>query len=367
MTMAGRIIVEGIGVVGGFGCGVADFSKALSEGSSRPATFAVSTGSGVLEIPAFRADAAPLSEFVPARTLRRIDHFSRLALLGGFLALRDAGVAETERRRLGLIVASGHGATGITYAFLESFIRDGDVCASPTHFANSVHNSAAANLSILSGIAGPCLTVSQFDLSVPSALATARQWLVEGRAERVLFGAVEELSVLMGYAWHRSRGPAAGAPMTPLQTAGETAIPAEGAAFLVLARAEAARGGYCALRDASTGSRPDGDIPFSPDGLLVLGADGRRERGARYAALARGARVACYTPLYGSMAAGPAFDLAAAALILRQGTVFPTPGDAARDFPATVPAGGEPLGPARVSCLALGDGDGFGLTALEGA
>jgi len=105
-------------------------------------------------------------------------------------------------------------------------------------------------------------------------------------------------------------------------------------------------------------------FPFPEPGLLVLGADGRRESGRRYAAAARNARVACYTPLYGSMPAGPAFDLAAAALILKGGRVFPSPGGAFRDFPATVPVGGESLGADRVSCLTLAGDEEYGLTTL---
>ncbi len=364
MSAAGRIVIEGIGAVGGFGCGVAALSRALAGEAPRPAALSVNTGGGPVEIPAFRADASSLKDFVPARTLRRIDHFSRLGLLGSFLALADAGLADKERGRMGLIVASGHGATGITYAFLESFIKDGDICASPTHFANSVHNSAAANISIVLGVTGPCLTVSQFHLSVPSALGTALQWLAEGRVDRLLFGAIEELSELIGYAWYRQRGAAKPAPMTPLRSAAETAVAAEGAAFLLLSREDAARGGYCALDEATTGSSPDAALPPPGPGLLVLGADGRRETGLRFAQAAMGARIACYTPLYGSMPAGPAFDLAAAALIVKGGRVFPSPGASELDFPATVAAGGEPPGAERVSCLALGDDGTFGRITL---
>jgi 3-oxoacyl-[acyl-carrier-protein] synthase II len=364
MSAAGRIVIEGIGAVGGFGCGVAALSRALAGDRPSPATLSVNTGAGPVEIPAFLADTSPLKEFVPARTLRRIDHFSRLGLLGSFLALADAGVADAERGRLGLIVASGHGATGITYAFLESFIKDGDICASPTHFANSVHNSAAANISILLGVAGPCLTVSQSRLSVPSALATALQWLAGGRVDRLLFGAVEELSGLIGYAWYRQRGAGKASPMTPLRSSAETAVAAEGAAFLLLSREECARGGYCTLAEAATGSLPDAGFPLPDAGLLLLGADGRAEAGSRFAQVSRNARIACYTPHYGSMPAGPAFDLAAAALILKSGRVFPSPGDSELDFPATVPAGGEPLGAERVCCLALGDDGTFGLATL---
>jgi len=274
-------------------------------------------------------------------------------------------LADAGHERLGVIVASGYGATGVTYAFLKSFINDGDVCASPTHFANSVHNSAAANISILLNARGPSLTVSQFDLSVPSALASVRQWLLEGRVDRVLFGAVEELSELIGYAWYRQRGAPQSVSMTPLRTEKETAIPAEGAAFLLFSRAEEARKGYCTLDAATTGSHANAGFPLPDAGLLVLGADGRRESGRRYAALAKNARIACHTPLYGSMAAGPAFDLAAAALILKGGRHFPSPGDAACDFPATIPAGGEPFDGAQISCLTLsGMDDAYGLTTL---
>lgn len=365
MSGADRIVLEGIGVVGGFGCGISDLSRALCGNVAPPGTLTLSTGSGPIGFPAFLADTSRLKEFVPARTLRRIDHFSRLALLGSFLALADAGLDGTGHDRLGVIVASGYGATGITDAFLKSFINDGDICASPTHFANSVHNSAAANISILLGARGPSLTVSQFDLSVPSALTSARLWLLEGRVDRILFGAVEELSELVGYAWHRRRGGEPhSASMTPLRTGEETAIPAEGAAFLLFSRAEGVGEGYCTLDASITGSHANAGFPLPDSGPLVLGADGRRESGRRYAEVARNARVACYTPVYGSMAAGPAFDIAAAALILKGGRFFPSPA-AACDFPATIPAGAEPFDGAQLSCLTLsGMDESYGLTTL---
>jgi 3-oxoacyl-[acyl-carrier-protein] synthase II len=364
MSGSDRIVIEGVGAVGGFGCGVSDLSRALAGAAGPPGSLALSTGSGTVRIPAFQADVSRLEEFIPVRTLRRIDRFSRLALLGGHLALADAELPEAERPGLGIVIASGYGATGITYAFLKSFIEDGDICASPTWFANSVHNSAAAHVSIQLGAKGPNLTVSDFHLSVPSALATARIWLAEERVRRVLFGAVDELSELIGYIRHRTRDATPAGPMTPLRTEIETSIPGEGAAFLLLAREGAARGGYCALDASTTGSLPISGVPLPEPGLLILGADGRPESGRRYAAAAQNARVACYTPIYGSMPAGPAFDVAAAALILKEGRIFPSPGDALLDFPATVPAGGDPVGAGAISCLTLAEDEAYGLTTL---
>lgn len=363
-----RIIVRGIGVTGGFGCGVVEFSRALVEGTSRLSSLTLQTVEGPVEIPVFRADTRRLEEFCAKQNLRRIDHYSRLGLLGAYLALADAGALTADRQRLGIIVASGFGATASTAAFLDSLIDYGDVCASPTHFANSVHNAAAANISIMLKATGPNLTVSQFDLSVPSALLAARQWLAQGRVDRVLFGAVDELHPLLSYVACRTHGVPATAMMTPLRSSRETAIMGEGAAFLLLSRADGESDCYCTIEEVTTGSLPAGALPLPADALMVLGADGRRESGGRYRALVpSAARIACYSPLYGSMPAGPAFDLAAAALILKGRNIFPSPAGAGSDLPGTLARHGALPPGVKVACLTLGGDNGYGVVTLGGS
>ncbi len=355
------ITVQGIGVLGGFGTGVGALAEALALGRSPRSLLAVPTGAGPVELEAFRADTDPLKDLVSARVLRRMDHFSRMGLLGAHLALADAGLEASGQEGLGVIIASGYGATTTTYALLDSIINDGDSCTSPTHFANSLHNACSANIAINLGTTGPNLTVSQFDLSVPSALLTARQWLLEGRVERVLFGALDELSELIGYTWYRQRGMTRPGPMCPLRTQEETALPGEGAAFLVLSIVEEARPGYCTLEAVSTGRCLDTGSGSSQ--LRVLGADGRRELGSRYAAAAQGSPIACFTPLYGSLPASPAFDLVAGALMLKNRVVYPTPGASGCDFPGNVALPG-PLQAERISCLTLAAEEGYGVVEL---
>lgn len=360
-----QIAIQGIGVVGGFGTGVAELRQALLSGSGTRSSILLSNCGNPLEIPCFRADTSRLTEFVPLKALRRIDTFSRLALLGAYLTLEDAGVpTEGKQERLGVIIASGYGATGITFAFLDSFINDGDICASPTYFANSVHNSAAANISILLGATGPSSTVSQLHHSVPSALQTACLWLAEGRVDRVLFGAVEELSELISYAWYRQRGTANKPEITPLLSRVESAIPGEGAAFLLLTRWEEVQDSYCQLDQVTTGRHLKPGFLSSPHDLLVLGADGRIEKGDYYARLSEKSNVACFTSLYGSMPGSPAFDIAIAALMLKEGKTFASPGSGACDFSASVAAGGKILENQRVTCLSLSEDDSFGLVSL---
>jgi len=356
-----RMAVKGIGVTGGFGCGVADLAAALKSGESRRAGITVPSAQGPLQLPAFRAATDRLEEFAPRRTLRRIDHYSKMGLFGAYLALQDAGMLAADLSRVGVVIASGYGATATTFAFLDSIIADGDICASPTHFANSVHNSAAANISIMLGAKGPSLTVSQFDMSVPSALLSAHRWLAEGRVDAVLFGAIDELSDLIGYLWHRQRGARSSATMAPLSFDEESSVIGEGAAFLLLTPDDGGRG-YCAIDAIETGSIYRGSLPLPADALFVLGADGRSEFGARYrAALPGGSRVACYAPLYGSMPAGAGFDLACAALILQAGAAFPSPGAAGCAPEGTATA----LETGRVCALRFADANEYAAITLS--
>jgi 3-oxoacyl-[acyl-carrier-protein] synthase II len=221
----------------------------------------------------------------------------------------------------------------------------------------------AANISLLLGATGPNTTVTQFHLSAPAALQTAWFWLEEGRVDRVLFGAVDELSELIGYAFFRQHGLPPKGKMNPLMTGQDSAVIGEGAAFFLLSRQDESQAGYCLLDRVDNGRGLKSWSPQAAAELLLLGADGRKALGAGYAALGTGARVACLTSQYGSSPVGPAFDLAAAALMLKTGVTFPTPGTC--DFSARVVTGGTALGTERISCLTLGDDESFGLVRLK--
>jgi len=311
-----RITIQGIGVVGAFGAGVEALAQALERGESPRTPLIIPTGQGPVELQAFRADTSPLKDFVPSKALRRMDHFTRMGLLGAHLALKDAGL-DPAAGGLGLVIASGYGATATTYALLDSIIQDGDTCSSPTAFSSSLHNACAANIAIQLGCTGPNLTVSQFELSVPSALLSACQWLQEGRVDRVLFGAIDELSDLTGYLWYRQRGMTGSGLIEPLNAQRDTAIPGEGAAFFVLSTRAEEASAYAVLEDVSLGC----GMAAPASDLLILNADGRKEQSARYASLAQDRDILCVSPLWGSMPASPAFDLAVGAMRMRGGSV----------------------------------------------
>lgn len=352
------LAIRGIGLVGGFGCGLEAFERALTDGVTAPRSVGCSVAGRTVEMPALLADTKPLERFVDKRALRRIDHFSRLALLGGCLALEDAGWLDRDRGRLGVIVATGYGATSTTFAFLDTVLDDGDALASPTHFSSSVHNAAAAHTAILLKATGPSLTVSQFELSVPSALLTAWTWLREGRVDAVLLGGVDEACDVLRYCRQRFFPAADESGMRPFDFTAQTAIPGEGAAFFLLT-ADAGPVRYGRIVDIRQGNRC-GEVPkLDEASVYLLGADGHAECGGGYPRWFPDATPrAAYTPLYGSMPVGPAFDLAVTALACRDNRLPRPPAQGGGPLPAT-------LDDRSLSCLKLGRGGDYGLIRVE--
>jgi 3-oxoacyl-[acyl-carrier-protein] synthase II len=307
-----RMAIEGVGVAGGFGSGIGALDAAMNKGRVATSRATIETGAGQKDIPVYLAETAGLEEFFQRRDLRRIDHHTKLALFAASLALKDAGRLGDSRDNTAVVVATGYGPHGTTFAFLDSF-------SSPTQFASSVHNAAAAYAAIFLKATGPSLTVSQFDMSVSSALLTAWCWLKEGCVDTVLFGAVDDYSSVLGYCYHRffGLGDTPGLVMEPLQFDSQTAIPGEGSAFFVLSLEERrARYGFVSKVESGGALRTD---LAGGDQSLIIGADGHRESGRHYVRLASRAQH-CYTHLYGSMPTGQALDMAVASLLLARET-----------------------------------------------
>ncbi len=312
------LAITGIGVVGGFGAGKQALLDALHHGGRPNAVMPVMSPSGLHQLPAYQVDVSPVARFVPPAALRRMNRLGKLAVLGAALALEDAGwKVPLQRDDVGLVIASGYGASRSTFDFLDSMIDDEGHYPSPTLFSNSVHSSAASHLSIVLELGGPCLTVSQFEMSTVSALLTARQWLWEGRVEAVLFGAVDEICPVLGYCYDRFFGAAADGPIEPFAWDKQTAVMGEGAAFLLLERSGHNNAAYGQIDQVIwTQSR---DVAIPPDSLLVLGADGHTCCARDYRSLSGQSRsCVAYSPLYGSLPGGQTFDVAIAALAARQ-------------------------------------------------
>ena len=354
-----RVGIEGIGVVGGFGCGLSDMAAALAEGRGRAEFFSMATLQGEIRVPMLPADTSALAGMVDPRALRRTDHHTRMALLGCRMALSDAGITDPLPESLGIIVATGYGSTCNTFDFQE-LCTEGDIRSfSPIRFSNSVHNAAGAHIAAFLKVRGPNLSVNQFDLSIPLAFLTADHWLTEGRVERVLVGGVDDFARIT--AFHRQ------CRFPEDRDSNSGPVPAavgEGSVFFLLSGKTDRPSRYGVVQEVSTGSG-HGRLPtVSSEDVCFIGADGLSSGEAGYGRWVPGP-AAVYGHLYGNLPVGMGFDIAVAALSLQEGRIYPST------------AGGVPLaeGPElileprvletdRIQCLKLGGAGGYGRVVL---
>lgn len=361
-----RLGIWGTGTVGAFGAGVGALRRGLAGSCSEPRRVPLPAEGRSEMISVYVCETPGLEAFVPRKTLRRFDHFSRLAILGAALALEDAAARAGEQSDLGVVIATGYGVTPTNFAFLDSFLEGGDPLSSPTLFSHSVHNAGAGNISIALGCAGPNLTVSQFEMSVFSALLTAARWIAEGRVDRILFGALDVYCQAQGYSRRRFFGPEGDEPLRPLALDRHTAVPGEGAAFFLLAPDPERSAPYGAITGILQKAARDGEVTLPNRAVCFLGADGHRECGASYLKhLPAGREVAAYAPLYGSLPVGPALALAVAALCFREGCIFPSPRPGPEGHPWREITVREDLRERPICCLAFGPDDQWGAIELE--
>jgi len=317
--MTFRMAIRGIGLAGGFGSGTEAALNALRGGGRPNDVLSFQTSMGQINYPVYSADPGPLKDFVPARKLRRINKYSRLAALAACLAIQDAGKnIPCMCSDVGVIVASGYGASSTTFAFLDDIILEGDSFASPTQFSNSVHSSAASNITILLQIKGPGLTVTQFEMSTIAALLNAQVWLQEKKVDTVLLGGVDQINQVLLYCYHSFWPNEIPNEIMPLNYDLQTAIPGEGAAFMVLTRDEGEVPPYGYVDSVSWRSTDDYTVP--DDIFLISGSDGHRACGLQHRKLFRTvdpARIKSLSTIYGSMPCGQMFDLAMACLAAR--------------------------------------------------
>jgi len=353
-----RVTICGIGVVGGFGRGMSTLERALSGGPVDPAIVSIPTREGDIQVPCLTADTTHLADFMPTRTLRRMSHYIRLGLLAAVDAMTDAGMLETDRRgRLGIIVATGHGATGNNYAFQYPFEDQEEICGSPTRFSNSVHNAAAAYISIALKEMGPNHSITHEDLSFPSALLTAVAWLRQGRVDAVLVGGVDELSHAYAYAWHvhQQQHGQTGGP-----GGGKIPLAGEGACFFLLKADDNRSAAYASISDVRVGRRRGGPPDRPAASCYILGTGGVAATPADYRPWQTAdVRWASYASVYGDLPVDSAFDTAIAALSCQKNLIFPD------DRMAAGPRGPEPLAGRPIACLKLGVGHTYGWTLLE--
>jgi 3-oxoacyl-[acyl-carrier-protein] synthase II len=312
--------ILGTGIVFSQGVGVSVLERALLNGWQKPSEIAVPRSEGLTR-PVYQVDLNAVPDRTLLKKLRRADKLSKMAVLAAADALADSGIADITRKKIGIILATAFGAQVTTFEFLDGILDYGDAAVSPTTFSNSVHNAAASYVSSSLNIQGPTLTVTQFRFSFPSALQLASTWLQQGRCDYLLVGAVDQYGDVLGYVSEQKLSTAADGRIKPFVFNPTCQVPGEGAVFFLLGN-DQPENAYCKVNAVYTGDDSEGGALVD---MNIIDADGMLPDESAYLSSLSDIPTTAYSPIFGSMMIGGAFNLAAAALMLKQQMQYAAP------------------------------------------
>ncbi|MFJ6465823.1 beta-ketoacyl synthase N-terminal-like domain-containing protein [Streptomyces sp. NPDC091387] len=156
-----------------------------------------------------RLPVRTVADFDPMAVLGRkgLSRMSRTDQLAMAACLSAVGPSATgpASERTGIVLGVNVGSAGAQEAFFrDSFVQERPYLVNPSAFPGTLMNSAAGRTAIRLGVTGMNATVSGGSLASLHALRYARNALVNGHADRLLVGGVEEASEPSAWAWHRS-------------------------------------------------------------------------------------------------------------------------------------------------------------------
>ncbi len=322
------LAVMGIGSVNACGSGIDKFESVL-KGKSVPhiTEKAVETSSGKIRFNVFSPIIEGLDSFIEARKIRRLDDLARMVLLSSFLAVEDSGIEIDDRSRVGVIFGSAHGPLKTTFGFLDSLIDFGDGNASPTNFANSVHNSLASQISIFLNITGPTTTITCFNHTVGNVFTMAENWLKNNYVDYVIAGIGDEYCDVLGYGFINTIEKVQ-ASIDPFAYNKCSFLPGEGSVSFLLSKDDSDSGKYGSIRKIYTRRNiKEKSIPEGYDALFIS-SHGNRNHVSVFGNIDFDiSKMRAYSPYYGSMDTGAAFEIAAALLSNRDRIIYKSPLD----------------------------------------
>ncbi|MFF2008493.1 beta-ketoacyl-[acyl-carrier-protein] synthase family protein [Streptomyces sp. NPDC058195] len=274
MTWAGTdVAVTGLGLVTPAGADEHTFWEGLCAG--------VSTARRCEELAGLPVDfgcpvdGLDLDAAVGGRAVWRMARFVKMALLAARQAVADAGLSPQrwDGDRVGVVLGVGVGGVSVLVDNVRRLDNGGAEAVSPLLVPMMMPNAAAGEVAIALRAHGPSLAPATACASGATALALARDLLLDGRCDVVVAGGADAVltplvvSAFAGMgALSLRTGDPAGASR-PFAADRDGFVIGEGAAVLVLERAAdaLARGGRPRALLTGAGSATDAHHPTAPD------------------------------------------------------------------------------------------------------
>ncbi|HLK13235.1 MAG TPA: beta-ketoacyl-[acyl-carrier-protein] synthase family protein, partial [Fimbriimonadaceae bacterium] len=244
-----NVVVTGIGAVTPIGTGVQGLwdgvlraeSAIRTVSSFDPSSFNSHLAAEILD---FKPDA-----YLDPKRHKRLDRFSRFAMVAGLLALQDAGIepGSFDPDRAGVTIGSALGGASSAEHEYVNFMTAGIRAVSPSLALSVFGGAASCNLAIEFGLTGYTTANSDSCASGPIALGNALNAIRRGEADLMLAGGVEAplFPLTFGaFSLIRAMSTRNDDPATacrPFDKDRDGFVMAEGAALLVLETEERAR------------------------------------------------------------------------------------------------------------------------------
>ena len=133
---------------------------------------------------------------VPDNVLRRM---SRSALMALTCIEESKEFFKSDTKKVGIIVVTSEGPAGVSLDYMRKLVRAKYRGASPTLFAQSVHNNLASTIAMTYGFKGPTLTFVQDENPLNASLQIAELWLSEKSVDVVCLVMGNELNAHRPY------------------------------------------------------------------------------------------------------------------------------------------------------------------------
>lgn len=181
---------------------------------------------------------------ITAKELRRLDPFSRFALVSALNAFQDAGSPETDAVRTAIVVGNAVGGRQTSDEQSGLFYSAGPQGVSPLMPLMTMPNAAAAMISMKLGIMGPAYTMATTCASGADAIGQGMALLRAGVVDVVIAGGCEATITPVTLAAFANLGALSGrndspsSASRPFDSGRDGFVMGEGAAFVVLERHE---------------------------------------------------------------------------------------------------------------------------------
>jgi 3-oxoacyl-[acyl-carrier-protein] synthase II len=279
MTARRRVVVTGLGIVSPVGNSVPAAWENILAGKSGIGRITRYDASAYRSQIAGEVRDFRITDYVPAKDVRRMDAFIHYGVAASAQAMRDSGITVTDanRERVGCMVGSGIGGLPMIEDNHEEVRTRGPRRISPFLIPGAIINMIAGNVSIMFGLQGPNFAIVSACTTGVHSVGIAARLIEHDDADVMLAGGSEGTVCPLGVGGFaamqalsvRNDDPAAAS--RPFDKDRDGFVLGEGAGVLVLEELEHARARgariYCELvgfgmtADAYHMTAPDVDGP----------------------------------------------------------------------------------------------------------